>query len=150
MKVEFTIADESHIEEIINLCNECFDEETNIEEAKKIFNENKEDKNTIYLVGYIGHILVAHTRIAIVPTIFKGMDTYAILNHVCVSPEYRKHKIATKMLNEIEHLCKERGCTYLKLWSGNQREAAHACYKKLGFIPINATFFEKKLNLNRE
>ena len=36
MNVEFKIADESHIEEIIKLCNECFNEETDIEEAKKI------------------------------------------------------------------------------------------------------------------
>lgn len=143
MKVEFKIADESHIEEIIKLCNECFNEETDIEEAKKIFDKN--DKNSIYLIGIVDDKIVAHTRIAIIPTIFKGMDSYAILNHVCVSPEYRKHKIATQMLAEIERICKERECISLKLWSNNFREAAHACYKKFGFVVNDATFFSKNI-----
>lgn len=146
MKVEFKIANETHVEEIINLCNECFGEETSVDKAKKIFDENKNDKNSIYLIGVVDDKIVAHTRIAIIPTIFKGMESFAILNHVCVSPEYRKHKIATKMLAEIERICKERECISLKLWSGNQREAAHACYKKYGFVPINATFFEKRID----
>lgn len=145
MKVEFLIANESHIEEIIHLCNECFDEETDVEEALKLYNLNKEDKNQIYLVGIVDDKIVAHTRITIIPTIFRGMDTYAILNHVCVKEEYRKHKIATQMLHEIENICKERNCISLKLWSNNVRFAAHACYKKFGFIPNDATFFSKEI-----
>lgn len=145
MNIEFSIADESKVKEIIELCNECFDEDTNIEAAQKIFQENKYDGNQIYLIGEHNGKVIAHTRIAIVPTMFTGMDTFAILNHVCVKPEYRKHKVATEMLKIVEKICDSRNCSTIKLWSRNFRKAAHACYYKFGFTAEDATFFSKNI-----
>ena len=45
------------------------------------------------------------------------MDTFAILNHVCVKPDYRKHRIATHMLDAVEKICEQRNCVAIKLWS---------------------------------
>jgi len=145
MKLEFFIANESHIKQIVDLCNETFEEETDYEEALKKFNETKNDKNQIYIVGVINEKVVAHTKITIIPTIYKNMNTYAILNHVCVNKEYRKLKIGTKMLMAVELLCKRNNCSSIKLWSENHRVAAHACYKKFGFISNDSTFFSKKI-----
>lgn len=145
MKLDFFIANESHIKEIVDLCNEIFEEETNYEEALRIFKETENDKNQIYIVGVINGKVIAHAKITIIPTIYKDMNKYAILNHVCVNKEYRKHKIGTKMLLVAEILCKKHNCTSIKLWSGNQRVAAHACYKKFGFISDDSTFFSKKI-----
>jgi len=69
------------------------------------------------------------------------METYAIVNHVCVRGDYRRHKIATKMLDEIVKICKVRNCISIKLWSNNFRKAAHACYRNYGFIANDAVFF---------
>ena len=145
MKIDFKLADETDIEELVNVCNICFDEDTSIADAKESFKLQKNDKNQLYVIGLIDNKIVAHTRIAIIPTIFSGMDTYAILNHVCVLEEYRHHKIATEMLKVVEKLCQDRGCTSLKLWSKNFRTAAHACYKNFGFQTIDAAFFEKEI-----
>ncbi len=145
MKVEFKIADESHIAEIVALCNKVFKENTNEKEALKIFRENAQDKNQIYLIGLLNNEIVAHTRITIIPTIFENMY-YGVLNHVCVKEEQRKQKIATQMLEEVEKICKQRNCSSLKLWSNNYRIAAHACYKKFGFNLKEAGFFEKNID----
>ena len=145
MNVEFKIANETNVEEIIKVCNICFDETTDVNQAKQIFETQQNDKNQIYLIGIVDNKIVAHTKITIIPTIFDSMDTYAVLNHVCVLKEYRNQKIATKMLETVEKICKERGCTSMKLWSKNFRQAAHACYKKFGFEVIDAAFFEKEL-----
>ena len=145
MKIQYFIANESHIEGIIKLCNECFEENTSVKKALEIYSKNKNDPNQIYLVAICNNEIIAHTRIAIIPTIFDGMDTFAILNHVCVKNEYRKHKIGTKMLQLVEKVCKERGCTSLKLWSNNSRVPAHTCYKKFGFISNDSTFFSKEI-----
>lgn len=142
---QFKIATVDEVPEIVGLCNECFFEDTRVEDARKTFIEGVNDPNQIYLVGYYNGIMVAHTKITIIPTIFKGMDTYAILNHVCVKPEYRKHKIATNMLDEVTRICKEKGCNSLKLWSNNFRIPAHACYDKYGFERIDTTFFAKEI-----
>lgn len=139
--VKFSLADASKIRGIVDLCNEVFEEQTDYEEALKIFNEYRSDSNQIYIIGEYEGKVIAHTRIAIVPTIFKDMNTFAILNHVCVKPEFRKHHIATKMLEVVRDVCKNHECTAMKLWSRNFRVPAHTCYKKFGFQADDATFF---------
>lgn len=145
MNIKFKVAKLDDVEEIIALCNECFLEETSLEYAKKSFIENMNDKNQIYLLGTIDGVTVAHTKITIIPTMYEEMNTYAILNHVCVKPEYRRHNIATVMLEECEKICKSRGCVAMELWSSNFRQAAHACYKEFGFVVKDAKFFSKEI-----
>lgn len=133
------------VEDIISLCNECFEENTDVNYAKKIFEETKNDKNQIYVIGIIDQKIIAHAKITIIPTIYENMNTYAILNHVCVKPEFRRHNIATKLLDEVSEICKRKKCKAMELWSMNFREAAHACYKKYGFVVNDAKFFSKDL-----
>lgn len=143
--IEFKIATLEDVPNIINLCNECFFEQTDIEKAMDIFKQTLNDTNQIYLLGSFNGQAIAHAKITIVPTIFEGMEQYAILNHVCVKEQFRKHSIATHMLEEITKICKERNCISLKLWSNNYRRPAHACYLHFGFIKNDATFFSKDI-----
>lgn len=143
--LEFKIATIDDVEDIISLCNECFEEKTDLENARKIFLENEADKNQIYLNGIIDGKIVAHTKITIVPTIYGKMGTYAIVNHVCVKPEYRRHGIGTKLLDEASKICKERNVKTIELWSKNFRTAAHACYNKYGFTAEDAKYFTKEI-----
>lgn len=145
MKVEFRIAEEKDIQGIVELCNECFDEITSLEYATKMFDQTKNDPNQIYIIGIADNKIIAHLKITIIPTIYEKMNTYAILNHVCVKPEYRRHNIATKMLNKTTEICKEKNCVCMELWSMNFRQAAHACYKNYGFNVDDAKFFSKKI-----
>lgn len=143
--IEFSIAKLEDVEDIIKLCNECFDENTEVSFAEKVFNETKDDPNQIYLVGKMDGETVAHTKITIIPTMYKPMATYSIINHVCVKPEYRRHNIATKMLDEVAKISKEKGCNKIELWSRNFRVPAHECYKKYGFEVDDAAFFSKEI-----
>ena len=54
---------------------------------RKKFKESEYDENQIYLIGVMNGKIIAHTKITIIPTIYEDMNTYAILNHVCVKPE---------------------------------------------------------------
>lgn len=146
MDLIFRKANYDDVEQIVDLCNECFGEQTNVGYAREVFDKTKDDENQIYLVGILDGKIVAHTRIVIIPTMFDPMRTYAILNHVCVKPDYRRHNIGTKMLIECEQICKKMNCVEMKLWSKNFRVAAHECYKHYGFNVIEATFFEKKVS----
>ena len=144
--VKFRQAKFKDIENIIKLCNEVFEENTDLHSAKTIFLNNQDDTNQIYLIGYIDNKIIAHTKISIIPTIFDKTSTYAILNHVCVKKEYRHQKIATQMLQECEKICHSKGCTSLKLYSSNFRTAAHSLYQSFGFENQNLTFFSKIIN----
>lgn len=145
MEVNFKIAQTEDVGGIIELCNEVFSEETTLDNALKIFEETKNDPNNLYLIGTINQKIVAHAKITIIHTIYEEMSTYSILNHVCVKPEYRRHNIATKMLNEIENICKSKGCKTMKLWSNNVRIPAHTFYKKYGFVLNDAGFFSMQV-----
>lgn len=145
LKVSFSVATIDDVEEIISLCNECFDETTSLEYATKSFQLTQNDENSIYLKGMVDGKIVAHSKITIIHTMYEKMNTYAILNHVCVKPEYRRNGVATKMLDEITNICLEKGVKTLELWSNNVRTAAHACYKNYGFHLDDAGFFSKKI-----
>lgn len=146
MEINFRIMNNDDLEKVIDLCNNCFDENTSLEYAKNIFEKTKDDQNQIYILGEIDGEVVAHLKVTIIPTIYENMNTYAILNHVCVKPEYRRHRLATKMLEYTEDICKEKNCVCMELWSKNFRTAAHACYKDYGFIIEDAPFFSKKID----
>lgn len=145
MDVKFRIATIDDVEKIVELCNECFEENTSLEYATKSFKETENNKDHIYIVGELGDKVVAHSKITVIPTMYEKMNTYAILNHVCVKPVYRRQNIGTKMLVECEKICKEHGCVVMELWSNNYRIAAHACYKNYGFIVNDASFFSKEI-----
>lgn len=145
MEVKFKIATKKDVAGIIELCNECFFEETDVKEAEQIFEETKDNPDDIYLVGTFDNKIIAHAKITVIKTMYEVMGTYAILNHVCVKPEYRRHQIATKMLEEIEKICTKHGCKAMELWSNNVRTAAHACYKNYGFHLDEAGFFSKEI-----
>lgn len=145
MEIKFRTATSDDVEAIINLCNECFNENTSIEYAKKVYKETENDKNQIYIIGLDNDKVIAHTKITIIPTIYEKMNTYSILNHVCVKPEYRRHNIATRMLDECAKISKEHNCVAMELWSNNFRQPAHACYKNYGFVVNDAKFFSKEI-----
>lgn len=145
MNINFRIATIDDVENIIDLCNECFNESTSYEFAKESFKKTMNDENQIYVVGFMDGKLIAHMKVTVIPTMYEGMETYAILNHVCVKPEYRRHNIATHMLDYVKEIAKEKNCISLELWSKNFRVPAHACYKNYGFEVLDAKFFSKSI-----
>lgn len=145
MDVMFRKATYDDVSKIIELCDECFNEKTDVEYARKIFKENENDHNQIYIVGELDGKIIAHTKITVIPTIYEDMGTFAILNHVCVKPEYRRSHIGTALLDESFKVAKDHGCKCVELWSKNFREAAHGLYHKYGFEVMDAKFFTKEV-----
>lgn len=145
MEVDFRPAVRADLEDIIALTNECFNENTSLEYAEKVWRQTEDDPNTIYLNGYVAGQLAAHVRIAIIPTIYEDMNTFAILNHVCVKPDMRRHHLGTKLMDEAFRICEANHVKTVELWSKNFREAAHALYHKYGFEVMDAKFFSKDI-----
>ena len=145
MEVIFRYMVNKDLPEVINLCNEIFHEKTSLDYAKKIYKKYKNDPNQIYIVGIADGKIVAHLKITIIQTIYEKMNIYAILNHVGVKEEYRRHGIATKMLDYAFDICKKNKCVKVELWSNNVRTAAHACYYNYGFKLDDAGFFSMEV-----
>lgn len=145
VNVTFRKMKKKDIPAVISLCNECFNEETSLTYALKTYKNHRKDPRNTYLVGMVDGKIVSHLKITIVPTIYERMNTYAILNHVCVKEEFRRHNVATRMLDEAVKIALDMGCKKVELWSNNVRTAAHACYYKYGFTLDDAGFFEKQI-----
>lgn len=146
MDITFRHMNYEDIESTLTLCDMCFEEHTDLKYAQKIFKENEKDENQIYLVGLLGNKIIAHLKINVIPTIYEDMNTYAILNHVCVHPDYRRRKIGTALLDEAFKICKEKNCKTVELWSKNFRVAAHGLYHEYGFEVVDAKFFSKNVD----
>ena len=145
MNVEFKVAEAKDIEGIIRLCNQCFDEDTSLSYARKVFEENQHDPNQIYLIGIMNEEIVAHAKVNVIPTIYEDMNTYAILNHVCVRSDLRRGHIGTKLMDACFKVAREHHCKCVELWSKNFRVAAHSLYHKYGFEVVDAKFFSKNV-----
>lgn len=145
MEVIFKSMEENDIPATIDLCNKCFEESTDYEYAKKVYLETMHDSNNVYINGVYNGKVIAHAKLTIIKTIYKPMATYGILNHVCVDPDYRRHHIASYLLDVLFKIAKDNNCVAVELWSKNFRTAAHACYKKYGFEQVEAGFFSKEV-----
>ena len=141
----FRPATAADLEAIVALINKCFGQEDTVEYARAAWEKTEGDPNQIYVNGYLGNVLVAHLKITLIPTIYDDMGTYAILNHVCVHPDYRRHHLGTKLLDATFQICRDHGVKKVELWSNNIREAAHAMYKHYGFKVADAKFFEYEI-----
>ena len=145
MKVKYEIASAKDVPGIISLCNECFNEKTDLAYAEKVFAATASDPNQIYVNGVAGGEIIAHGKLTIIPTMYGDMATYALLNHFCVKEQYRRHHIATGLMAELVKISKAKNCKNICLWSKNFRVAAHAFYKKYGFELVEAGFFSKDI-----
>lgn len=145
MEVIFKGLELEDLKSTIDLCNLCFNETTEYEYAKKVFLETRNDPNNIYINGIINGEVVAHAKMTIIKTMYKPMATYAILNHVCVNPNFRRHGLATHLLDVLFKVAKDNNCECIELWSKNFRTAAHSCYKRYGFELEETGFFSKEV-----
>lgn len=144
-ELTFRIATRDDLAAMIDLTDRCFDEATPLAYAEEVWDRTSDDPNQIYLNGWKGDRLVAHTKITIIPTIYEEMNTYAILNHVCVDPDARRQHIGTHLLDEVFRICREHDVKTVEFWSKNFRTAAHALYQKYGFEVVDAKFFAKEV-----
>lgn len=145
MEVIFKSLELEDLESTIKLCNECFEESTPLEYAKEEFLKTKGDPNNIYINAIYNGEVIAHTKLTIIRTIYQPMATYGLINHLCVKPEFRRHHIASHLLDVVFKVAKGQGCVEVSLWSKNFRTAAHSCYKRYGFEMLEAGFFTKKV-----
>lgn len=58
--VQFRVATSDDIVGIIDLCNKCFNEHTDLDYAREIYEENKSDRNQIYLIGILDNEIIYH------------------------------------------------------------------------------------------
>lgn len=62
---------------------------------------------------------------------------YAMVDTMCVSPDYRRRGIAKRLLTYVKERAAELGLDSVELKVAAFNEPAQALYAKLGFLPLN-------------
>lgn len=94
--------------------------------------------NALYVVRRNGTV-IGYARLGMRETEYPGLVKRKILlvQELCVSEEMRGQGIGTEMMEDVQALAKEWGCTDLQLGVQPENEAALALYRKCGFTIRN-------------
>lgn len=101
-------------------------------------------KNALYVVKQSGIVVgyaLLETRCVDIPGLV--LRKVLLIEELCVAESSRGKGIGTKMMEEIQVLAKESGCTDLQLSVQPENEAALALYRKCGFTVRNLNMQRK-------
>jgi len=119
-------ADESHIEEIVCIENECFSMPWTIQQLRSQFTDDSHifivavDQDN-KLAGYVSAMIIVDE---------------ADINNVAVSGAFRRKGIADKLITEMMSRVKERKLVLVTLEVRESNEAARSLYRKHGFVDV--------------
>lgn len=74
-------------------------------------------------------------------------DRFGYISDVCVMPEFRGQRIATRLLSAIEERLSRSGITLIRIYSLAANASARATYERAGFEPYEITY-EKSVTYN--
>lgn len=112
-----------------------------LEEVYGLKKENNTNDNT-ELVAVLNNEVVGYLTINKLYDSVKNIK-YCYINYVCVKKEYRESHIATKLLQEVEKICKGENISYIELTSSSKRVEAQYLYNNRGYIKRDTNVFRK-------
>jgi len=135
----------NQIDEVYALTKSVFNEAYDLDGIKNLYNKIHEDRKTYrFLVAILDGKIVGYTSCAMSYNLFDGPCPFMTLWWVCVHPDYRRQKIATKLLDKAEEIAKENNCDMICFLSEDFRLDAHEFYIKNGYN-MNSKGFMKFL-----
>lgn len=127
------LAQTCDLEQIADIYDKSFETVTDIQKMAVNFRHIRRNPNYYALVEKEGSVVKGFAMLVVLEDIFENCNPYATLWSVCVAPEYRRHGVATKLLEQVDKVANERNCEFITLITGNSRTDAHALYRKNGY-----------------
>lgn len=91
-------------------------------------------------------LVVDHEK-QIIATIIAGFDgRRGMLYHLAVSPQFRKHGIASALMHEIETRLRNKGCVKAYLLINPLHPELMPFYEKLGWLKMDVIIAAKELS----
>lgn len=118
---------------------------TSIEKMTENYKWIKDNPNYIVLCAKDNEKVVG-SLMGIINKDLKGECTpFMVVENVIVAEEYRRMGIANSLMNNIENVAIEKGCSSIMLVSGMHRTWAHKFYESVGFKGDAVKGFKKYL-----
>lgn len=106
------------------------------------FQEMVADPNIAFVVGRDGEKIIA---MALLYTLKRVDETSGCVDDVIVDDAYRGQGIATRLMEHVISVAKERHLKHIDLTSRPSREAANHLYQKVGFVQRETNPYRLKL-----
>ena len=134
--------EEKDLKQLQQILKNTFNNNISYEKIQNLYKKAKENKD-IYILGYyIKNNLVGTVTLNIL-TLPSGKE--ATIWDVAVNEEYRRLRIATKLMNKAEEIARKEEIKRIWLFSGFHRKEAHELYKKLGYDENRDKAFVKEI-----
>lgn len=156
MKVEFSVAEEKDLQEIINMFHDAIEEmnKHNIHQWDEVYPDEHTIENDIRNKQlYVGKI---HSEIACVYVVNDECDeeytngdwkypnaTYAVIHRMCVNPKFQNQGIGAVTLNHIEEKLKDEGVETIRLDAFSLNPFALKLYYKNGYVKVGVAILRK-------
>ena len=130
----YQAADESAVIDLWHRCNLVVPQN----DPKKDIEMKRNVQPDLLFVGTIGDRVVATTM--------AGYDGHrGWIYYLAVDPDYRRQRIGSRMMKEVESALKNRGCIKINLQVRTSNQAVIAFYEHLGFSNNDVIGLGKKL-----
>lgn len=124
-----------------NLKYHCYE----TREGKKRLKKRISNKNNIfYVIENIDNKIIGFIDGRVSDDEWWYKEKVAYLDHLCVDEDYRKQKIATKLLNKFEIEAKKKGAKYIRILAFTNNEPAVSLYKNNNYIEYS-TYYNKEI-----
>lgn len=147
MHIEFTQADQSHIDRIVTLVNSAYRGETGKKgwttESDLLDGQRTDSESIADIINKEDSVILiaedeeadaeAETLVGCVHLEKQGTDLH--LGMLTVSPNYQNKKIGKMLLSEAEAFADFWDCTHVAIEVITQRSELIAWYEKRGFVP---------------
>ena len=127
---------DSDFNDINKILEECFDN------AKKV--DNYKDDDHIELVCFYDNKVVGYLVITKVLDIL-DKKIFLLVDKVCVLEQYRRLKIASRLMDEVEKIALSLNAKYIQLTSNNKRVGAIQLYKNKKYEIVDTNLFRRYL-----
>lgn len=124
MKINYSLMKDIHINGVYNLSKKCFSTPWSLDSITNELNNSlakyiiAEDLETNEVIGFVGAWIIAGE---------------GDITNIAVSPNYRKHGIASNLLLNLFKLCQKLNCNDITLEVRESNIPAQNLYKKFNF-----------------
>jgi len=133
------------IEALADLYFHFWEEESNVNEMKRKFNELKNNGNYILLCADEKNKVVGSVMGIVCEDLYGECKPYLLLENMIVDRTFRRKGIGIALFSELEKQARMKGCTQIILVTEANRTDACMFYESVGFHPTANKGYKKRM-----
>ncbi len=133
---------------LARLYKHFWDEESSLEKMKETFQRLESNPSYIFLCADKEGSLVGSVMGIICDELYGDCKPFMVVEDVIVDKNYRRCRIGTSLMQELEKYAAEHECKYIIFVTESERHEAHRFYESLGYKPDTHKGFKKRLSGN--